>query len=83
MYMRTHRVVIEKLATSAVLPSVPFIRSRRDFKYSYSKVWPPDSENGNTVVLTVMVIVTDIRNFRMVMLIFSRHKLFSAGESLK
>ena len=53
------------MPTSALLVPDLFNRSRWNFKYSYLKVCARDSVNGNTVVLTVTVIVTEPRKCRM------------------
>ena len=70
------------LPTSALLTAVLFNQSRWNFKYSYLKVCTRDSVNGNTVVLTVTVIVTETRKCRMAMPTFSCLKMFSACENL-
>ena len=71
------------LPTSALLAPVLFNQSRWNFKYSYLKVCTRDSVNGNTVVLTVMVIVTETGKCRMTTPTFSYLKMFSESEDLK
>ena len=70
------------MPTSALLAPVLFNRSRWNFKYSYLKVCARDSVNGNTVVLTVTVIVTETRKFRVEFPTFCRRKMISPCENL-
>ena len=71
------------LPTSALLAPVLFNRSRWNFKYSYLKVCARDSVNGNTVVLTVTVIVSETRKCLMATPTFFCLKMFSACEKFK
>ena len=73
----------EILPRSALVEPVLFNRSRWNFKYSYLKVSAQDSVNGNTVVLTVAVIVTETGKPRMATPTFSYLKMFSAYENVK
>ena len=85
MCIRTHIQGGHKktLSTFALLEPVLFNRSRWHFKYRYLEVCSQDSVNGNTVALTVAVIVTESRSFWLATPTFSHRKIFSLCENLK
>ena len=72
----------EIFTTSGLQAPVLFNRSGWNFKYSYLNVCARDSENGNVVVHTVTVIVSETRKWRRQYLLFPVSKSLAHVKTL-